>query len=537
MNFKRLSNSLVTRLVLMCLALLLLGTMASYFQLTRFLTRDLTEIVASQQMTLAGYVARDVDDSLNKRLQILQRLAASLPRERLSEPAALQAWLAERHALQPYFSLGLIVVDLQGQVLAHDARLPRLAGRNLATEADFQTARNGATVIGSPRLGPHSKRPVLPLAVPVLAPGGSVVAVLAGIEEISAEGFLAHLLQGHGGQSGGVLLISPRDKVFVASTRPEMVMRPTPPVGVNPLHDRAMAGYRGVGTTVNAQGVEEISAMASVPRTGWFVVARLPTSEALAPLARVQGFILSQRVPVMLALLVLVGGTFAWLLRPLFRAAAQAERMSRGEIPLAPLPLVRDDEVGHLTAAFNRLLVTLGDKQAELERLAHHDSLTDLPNRKLLLDRLQQALQRTRRNGSQVVLLFLDLDGFKRINDTLGHDAGDAALQIIARRLAALVRPSDTVARLGGDEFVLLLPDFGAGAADAIQAVVAKCSAAVALPLHLEGGEQVLGVAVGIAVSHGQHGPEDLLVEADQAMYRAKARQQLEQTEETAALA
>jgi diguanylate cyclase (GGDEF)-like protein len=535
-NLQRLSHSLVTRALITGLLVLTAGTVASYWQITRFLTHDVTEVVASQQMTLAGYVARDVEDSLNKRLQILQRLAASLPQAQLQQSAALQAWLVERHALQPFFSIGFLVIDVHGRVLASDPKLPGLAGRSLAAEPEFDIARSGATFVGRPRQGGKSRRPLLPFAVPVLGTDGAVRAVLVGLEEIAANGFLSQVLQGHGGQAGGLLLISPKDKVFVASTQPEMVLKPTPPVGVNLLHDRAMLGFRGVGTTVNAQGVEEISAMASVPRTGWFVVARLPTATALAPVARVQQFILSRRVPVMMGVLVLISLMFAWLLRPLFRAATLAERMSRGDAPLAPLPVARNDEVGHLTAAFNRLLATLGEKQAELERLAHHDNLTGLPNRKLLQDRLQQALRRASANDTQVVLLFLDLDGFKRLNDTLGHEAGDEALRVVARRLGAVVRPSDTVARFGGDEFVLLLPDFDPRATSAMQALANKCAAAVAKPFVLGDAEQVLGVSVGIACSRGEHTPETLLAQADQAMYRAKLRRTPERREDNAVL-
>ncbi|MBC7938976.1 MAG: diguanylate cyclase [Chitinophagaceae bacterium] len=503
---------------MMSLALLALGTAASYLQLTRFLRQDLTTMVAAQQSTLASYVARGIDDSLARRLHMLRGLATSLPRELLTRPDDLQAWLKERHALQPYFSRGLVVVDREGQVVG----LPRPVARSFAADPEFLAALGGAEVIGSPRRCETSGRSLLSMAVPLPGAAGQPGAVLVGLEEISPQGFLAQVLQEHTGQGGGLLLISPRDKVFVASTQPDTLLRPTLRPGVDLLHDRAMAGYRGSGISVNAEGVEEISAIASVPLTGWFVVARLPTSEGFAPVARLQAFILTQRLPAVAVLLVIIACTFAWLLRPLFSAAAQAERMTRGDLELAPLPVVRDDEVGHLTASFNRLLAKLGDKQAELERLAHHDSLTGLPNRKLLLDRLQQGLARAQRHGSSVALLFMDLNGFKRLNDTLGHEAGDTALKAVAHRLAGVVRLTDTVARLGGDEFVLLAPDLDGDADNAVQCLVRKCQAAVAQPLWMGGAEHVLGVSIGTAISHGEHSPASLLVAADRAMYGDK---------------
>jgi HAMP domain-containing protein len=276
-----------------------------------------------------------------------------------------------------------------------------------------------------------------------------VVAVLAGITALDAPGFLSFAPQDRIGEMGGFLLVSPRDRMFVAATDPGMVLKPTPADGVNPLHDRAMQGYRGSGITVNARGVEEISAMASVPSAGWFVVARIPTSEALAVVTRTQHFVAKNSfLAVVIFLLGTAGGLF-YVFRPLLHAADHADRMTRGEAPLEPLVVVRQDEVGHLTEAFNRLLAKLQDSQSEWCTWLT-DVLTGLPNRALLADRLTQALARAARNGTRVALLYIDLDRFKPVNDSLGHEAGDAALVEIARRLAAIVREADTLARVGG---------------------------------------------------------------------------------------
>jgi diguanylate cyclase (GGDEF)-like protein len=251
-------------------------------------------------------------------------------------------------------------------------------------------------------------------------------------------------------------------------------------------------------------------------------VARLPLAEALAPVARVQRFILMQRAPAVLTVLVLIGLVVAWLLRPLLRAARQAEKMARGEMALEPLPVVRDDEIGHLTRAFNRLLAKLGEQQAELERMAHYDILTGLPNRKLLDDRLRQMLACTGQGGAPVAVLYLDLDGFKQLNDTFGHDAGDEALRKIAQRLLALVKPTDTVARIGGDEFVLLMAGFDAPAEHAVQCFAQRCIDAIGQPLHVEPTDIAIGVSIGIALTDGGEAPEALLATADRAMYQAK---------------
>ncbi|OAI02322.1 diguanylate cyclase [Methylomonas methanica] len=175
------------------------------------------------------------------------------------------------------------------------------------------------------------------------------------------------------------------------------------------------------------------------------------------------------------------------------------------------------------------LVVTLCDistrKQAEEELLwrATHDSLTGLPNRALIRERLTNALQRTRRHGANVGLLFIDLDDFKSINDTYGHEMGDLLLKTIAARLIELIRPGDTLARLAGDEFVVLCeqieqPTSLSLIAERINAELRQC-------IELNGHSLYVTTSIGIAAGHGStHSTDDLLRYADTAMYEVKQK-------------
>ena len=140
--------------------------------------------------------------------------------------------------------------------------------------------------------------------------------------------------------------------------------------------------------------------------------------------------------------------------------------------------------------------------EARVRHLAHHDPLTGLPNRALFHDRLLQALAEGRRHGERTALLLLDLDRFKDVNDTLGHDAGDALLLEVGRRLLACTREGDTVARLGGDEFALILPRLGSSAAAAT--VAAKVEEVLAYPVAYAGYSVHVGASVGVTVSPGR---------------------------------
>ncbi len=234
----------------------------------------------------------------------------------------------------------------------------------------------------------------------------------------------------------------------------------------------------------------------------------------------------------------LVGQPLAhWIEPPAagFRIGQHESRAQRGdqrfpcELTISRLPA---------RAAEPRFVLTLRDlterRQAEqhMQRLASYDPLTGLPNRSLFRDRLAQAIERAGRSGRPMALMFLDLDRFKTINDSLGHDAGDQLLRHVAATLTAALRNSDsvarsggeeriTVARLGGDEFTIIAEELH-GAADAL-AIAERVQRALQVPFRLGKHEMVVSTSVGITVYPDDPSPpDDLLRHADQAMYRAK---------------
>jgi diguanylate cyclase (GGDEF)-like protein/PAS domain S-box-containing protein len=189
------------------------------------------------------------------------------------------------------------------------------------------------------------------------------------------------------------------------------------------------------------------------------------------------------------------------------------------------------DQPGHRQSP--RMVGTMQDisarkhAEAEIEHLAFYDSLTDLPNRRLLRDRLAQALRKCERKRRAGAVLFIDLDNFKNLNDTLGHGVGDRLLQQVALRLRGVTRESDTVARVGGDEFVILLEELdesGPCAGSRAELVAQKVLGALATAYHLDGYELYSTPSIGIALYDVHDQPVDeVLKRADLAMYDAKA--------------
>ncbi|MCG5536064.1 putative bifunctional diguanylate cyclase/phosphodiesterase [Ectothiorhodospira mobilis] len=225
-------------------------------------------------------------------------------------------------------------------------------------------------------------------------------------------------------------------------------------------------------------------------------------------------------------MLVIMLGLLAFLTRyiglPLRTLAAQARQSHVG--PFQPLRLPqrhRADELLGLVTAFNDLIHRIGTHQAELDRIAHYDALTGVPNRRLLVARLERAVTAARRHGNPLAVCYLDLDGFKTINDRHGHAMGDRLLLEITGRLKDLLRAGDTLGRLGGDEFVILCNRIGSP--DRADAALRRVLEAASAPVWLDGLRLQVSASIGVTFCPPDEGdPDHLLRHADQAMYQAK---------------
>jgi diguanylate cyclase (GGDEF)-like protein len=274
---------------------------------------------------------------------------------------------------------------------------------------------------------------------------------------------------------------------------------------------------------ISAGGEEYVSRVVALPaRDDEAVVAVLqqPLEGALASFRRLQHelalfSLVSLGVAGVLSIVLARG-----IARPVQQLAQVARRIAAGDYS-AQTPAPRRDEIGDLAHAFRSMQAGLAARESQIMDLAYRDTLTGLPNRALFSDRLEQALRLAPRMNAPMSVVLMDVDNFKYVNDTLGHQVGDLLLREVAERLSTVVRrESDTVARLGGDEFVVLLPSDDVEGA---LRVARGLQAALEAPMRLDGHVVDCRVSMGIA-SYPVHGDSatTLLRRADVAMYTAK---------------
>ncbi|MQA38069.1 bifunctional diguanylate cyclase/phosphodiesterase [Rugamonas aquatica] len=220
--------------------------------------------------------------------------------------------------------------------------------------------------------------------------------------------------------------------------------------------------------------------------------------------------------------LAMATGRSVWLVDDITERREAAEAVSRARDELEVRVLERTAELAGANALLQGEIVERRQAEARVHHMAYHDSLTGLPNRALLSDRLDRAMLAAQRSERRLAVMFIDLDRFKTINDSLGHMTGDQLLKEVAARLCRAVRASDTVARLGGDEFVVLVP--GIRSADEASHVAEKIIEALSESFPLEGRNLHITPSIGICVYPDDGGDvETLMRHADAAMYHAKA--------------
>lgn len=257
---------------------------------------------------------------------------------------------------------------------------------------------------------------------------------------------------------------------------------------------------------------------------GWVSIIEIDQAEIFSELAAIRTRLITVFIAAGIAVMLVVVFAVRGFVRRLGRVSDLAAAVAAGDLTVR-IGDDRHDELGRLSSAFDdmakALAIDIAHREQIEEELAYqatHDSLTGLPNRSQLVDQLDRILGE---RDEVVSCLFVDLDGFKAVNDRLGHGAGDELLIRVGERLADVLRPSDFLARLGGDEFVVILRGLGPVASEKL---ASRIVAALELPFVISDEEVQISASIGVASASDDHTTERLIKEADIGMYRAKAK-------------
>ena len=520
-------GTLKGRIAVVAALLFIVGGASITLVATHRLQAGMAQVLSQQQLATTTYIARDIGSKLSLRMEGLKKVAENIPTRLLSDRPALQHWLEDRRAIHTLFPTGLMIIPPDGgSTLAETPVLPTRPKSFADRDWFIGATTTGRPYFSKPLITRATGEPALVAAVPLYDGQGKLLAVVAGITPLQTPGFLDQITDARPGRSGSYELIALRHGQFVIGSDPDLTLAPLPAQGSDPLHDQIAAGIRGVGSARNARGIEELVASVDIPHVGWVLTARLPTAEAFLPVDNAIRNTVTLAAAIAIPLILLLLLALDRLMYPLERLAEQLHDMAEGRRPMRPVAVAKRDEIANVANSFNRLQAKLLAQEERLAALARHDPLTGLANREPLNERLTHELQRLGRSGKTLALLFLDLDGFKAVNDNYGHDMGDRLLCEVAQRLCACVRETDMVARQGGDEFIILLTEVET-AQHAAERVAQACLTAIAAPYRMDGEEIRIGVSIGIA----SIGPEDvppesaatLIRRADAAMYLAKS--------------
>lgn len=348
-------RSLKTRVTLFTLAIFLISIWSLAFYTSRMLREDMVRLLGEQQFSTVSLLAKDVNGELEDRFRALETVATTITPAMLGNVAALQSLLERRTIFQSFFNAGTFVTRIDGVATAS---VPLSAGRAGVDymDRDYIAAglKDGKATIGRPVMGRRVLAPIFGMAVPIRDVQGRVIGVLAGVTDLSNPNFLDGITKSTYGKSGTYLLAAPQHNLFITSSDKSRNMRPLPPPGINPLHDKYAKGYEGYGVLVNFRGEEELTAAKGIPAAGWFLGVALPITEAFAPIRAMQQRMLLAAI----FLTLLAGGLTWWMLRrqlsPMLAAVKMLATLSDTNQPLQPLPITRQDEVGELIGGFNR---------------------------------------------------------------------------------------------------------------------------------------------------------------------------------------
>jgi len=484
-----------------------------------FAERQMRTVLGQEQLTLLSSAAAYIDQNLSAKRTLL----AVVAERSAQDPGGVQQLLEQHLILREEF-FNVVAMDRHGAMIGNLNDRREIGQGNYADRAYFRdtvAAREG--LISAPFRSKLSGRQVVLVTHPVYDAQGRLLYVLCGSIDLAQPRFFGQIESLKPSPTSYLFMLSADGTIIHHPNRNRLLRKVTEEPGVPvPATLAALNGWEGWTEGKTKTGVPALLAYKRIHAADWIIGAVYPLDEAFAPLIALRRHALLASVAVAVLAAVLGWLAIRWMLLPLAVLRRQVAGLAEGEGSIRQFDVARRDEFGELSRAFYALTRQRELAEASLRALARTDALTGISNRRMFEELFSAALARQSRSGLPLGLAYLDIDHFKRINDTHGHGVGDEVLVEFARRLKNVVRVSDTVARLAGDEFVIIFDQLSGEAEPA--ALGAKILAAMKEPFAAGGLRLPVGASMGIALLNGGSAEMDEIIRtADEALYAAKA--------------
>jgi diguanylate cyclase (GGDEF)-like protein len=517
------SLNLSKKVALTALLLFCIGFLPLLVLTTAKLEKNITQLLSNQQLASTSFVASDIEQKILLRMQALQDIANNLPVKQINSSVAITEYLSQRIAIYRLYSGGVFVIGMDGAGIADHSKLDGRAHANFSGYEYFKdVVRTGLPAIGKPRTGRFSHQLGVTIAVPVKNTQGDLVAVLAGVINLS-DSTVFDNAKARIGKTGEYLLVSVRDElVFIDPDNMHNMMQ------LNEVfpENLAKALLTGVGETKVLYTLDHnrkhLTSTKYILDGRWLVLGMIPVDEVFQPISALK----NELYAISIFSLLVITGLMWWLmhrhLKPLVIATGQLRKMVFEGAPLHELTIERNDEIGDLFHSFNKLQSEVKSSHEALESQARKDFLTGLSNRRDFMDLAEAALMRSERYDRPLSVFMLDIDHFKKINDTYGHQVGDEVLRHLSGIMQKALREVDIIGRIGGEEFAVLLPETTLDNATKVAERLRQKISLYAIPLT-SGLPLHFSVSIGVAVLSSKGLNIDTLLNfADEALYEAK---------------
>jgi diguanylate cyclase (GGDEF)-like protein/PAS domain S-box-containing protein len=377
MKYQRLRwRSMSTRVTLFVLAIFLTSIWSLMIYVSQRLHKDMELVLREQQYSTVRLLAASINTELESRLQALGLVARGIDRVMLKSPPVLQRYLQDRVLLHPLFNAGVHIVGINGVALADVSNVPNRVGTDFSGNSSIQIAlASGKSSVGPPLMVPLLKQAMFPIVVPIFDRNGDVIGAIAGTTNLASVNFLDLSGQTYFGKTGGYLLVAPKQRMIVSASDKSRTMQELPAGDGSFPYGRFLDGYEGSAVVDSPQGASVMASAKAVPVGGWILLATLPTQEAFAFVhSMLQDMLLAATVLTVLAV-ALTRWMLLGQLAPLTAAADKLMELSGTDQPAPLLTVARQDEIGQLLEAFNRMLTKLGQREGLLKKILDTSSV------------------------------------------------------------------------------------------------------------------------------------------------------------------